>query len=111
MNLVPHTETTKGFKMILSLEDYITKKAPQYWAIVPEIRRMLRDIDPNTGLHWRPGAEDRESDSKWTPQMIKVRRDQALSFATTLLSEMPNQAAARAALLATGSSGVHRESF
>lgn len=42
MNLVPHTETTKGFKMILSLEDYryITKKAPQYWAIVPEIVRL-----------------------------------------------------------------------
>lgn len=111
MNLVPHTETTKGFKMILSLEDYITKKAPQYWAIVPEIRRMLRDIDPNTGLHWRPSAQDRENDSMWTPKMIKVRRDQALSFATTLLSEMPNQATARAALLATGSYGVHRESF
>jgi hypothetical protein len=111
MNLVSHTETTKGFKMILSLEDYITKKAPQYWAIVPEIRRMLRDIDPNTGLHWRPSAQDRENDSMWTPQMTKVRRDQALSFATILLSEMPNQATARAALLATGSYGVHRESF
>jgi hypothetical protein len=108
MKLVEMGNTTNAMKVILDLEEWLKKAAHEYFGIIPEVKRMLRDWDSETGTHYKSNAEERET---WDASYLKVRDSQNKSFASSFLSQQPNKASARKILLASDTFGDNKIEF
>jgi hypothetical protein len=108
MKLCEIGNSTNAMKVILDLEEWLKKAAHEYFGIIPELKRMLRDWDGETGTHWKSNAEERE---KWGASYLAVRDAQNRSFASSFLSQQPNKSSARKMLLANDTFGDNKIEF
>ena len=99
-------EGKAGFKLITSMEKFLVGRGNEYWAIMPDLRRMAHDIDPIDHMHWTPPILESE-----IPMELRVpRADQNKALADLLLS-LCSQIGLRSTVLASGSYGAKKVSF
>ena len=99
---------SKGVEQANKMEEFVMSKAVEYWAIIPDIFRIYKDIDVNTGLHWSPPKLD---DDKFTEAHQYYRQQQSKKLATAIMSVAPNTLKATLSVASTFGEGKNKANF
>ena len=99
---------SKGVEQANKMEEYVMSKAVEFWAIIPDIFRIYKDIDVNTGLHWSPPKGD---DNKYNEAHRYYRQQQSRKLASAIMSAAPNILKATLSVASTFGEGKHKANF